>query len=278
MTVADLIRLSTELAEISDTARLDIEVLICHVLKKDRAFLFAWPEHQLTEQQLNDFQTAFECRKKGEPIAHITGEREFWSLPLQVNPSTLIPRPDTETLVETALQFPLPDDARILDLGTGTGAIALALASEKPNWKIIATDVQADAVALAERNRARLGFDNVEIMQSDWFAALGDQQFDLIVSNPPYIDPVDPHLQQGDVRFEPLSALIADNKGLADIDVITAGASKYLMVDGWLLVEHGFDQREIVEAIFFEQGFTLVDGRRDMNGKDRVAFGRVHKK
>ena len=273
MTIADLIRLNVELADISDTARLDIEVLLCHVLKKDRAFLFTWPDHPLTEQQLGDFQVAFERRKNGEPVAHITGVREFWSLPLAVNPSTLIPRPDTELLVETALALPLPDKARVLDLGTGTGAIALALASEKPDWTIVATDVQPDAVALAERNRSSLGFDHVQVLQSDWFSALGGQQFDLIVSNPPYIDPADPHLKQGDVRFEPKSALTAEKQGLVEIEEISAGSIEYLSKGGWLAVEHGYDQGEKAREIFSHHGFIQLATHKDLGGNDRVTSG-----
>lgn len=275
MTVADLLRRTAELESISATPRLDIEVLLCHVLEKPRSFLFAWPDEVLTEQQEVIFSALLERRKQGEPVAHLTCVREFWSLPLQVNSSTLIPRPDTELLVEVALQLPLPERASVVDLGTGTGAIALALASEKPLWKITATDLQIDAVALAERNRAALGLGNVSVLQSNWFENLADQKFDLIVSNPPYIDPLDPHLSQGDVRFEPRTALIAVNNGLADIEVIASGAVHKLNAGGWLVVEHGYDQGEAVRKIFSESGFDSVETHQDLAGNDRITLGRV---
>lgn len=275
MNIAELIRRAQELVEISDTPRLDIEVLLCHVLEKPRSYLFAWPDEMLTDQQQALFSALFERRKQGEPVAHLTGVREFWSLPLQVNPSTLIPRPDTELLVEVALQLPLPEKASVVDLGTGTGAIALALASEKPQWQIIATDLQADAVALAECNRAALGFNNVSVMQSNWFECLADQSFDLIVSNPPYIDPLDPHLSQGDVRFEPRTALVAENNGLADIEVIASGGIKKINAGGWLVVEHGYDQGAAVRQVFAECGFSEIATRQDLSGNDRITLGWV---
>ncbi|WIO74607.1 peptide chain release factor N(5)-glutamine methyltransferase [Porticoccaceae bacterium LTM1] len=275
MTVAEHLRRAVELENISTTPRLDIEVLLCHVLEKPRSYLFAWPDEVLSEQQEALFSALLDRRKKGEPVAHLTGVREFWSLPLQVNSSTLIPRPDTELLVEAALQLPLPEQAHVVDLGTGTGAIALALASEKPHWKIVAADVQPDAVALAESNRAALGFKNVSVVQSNWFEGLADQTFDLIVSNPPYIDPLDPHLSQGDVRFEPRTALVAENNGLADIEIIASGAMQKLNAGGWLVVEHGYDQGEAVRKVFSGSGFTEVATRQDLSGNDRISLGRV---
>lgn len=277
ITIAQCLQLAPQLDAVSESARLDIELILCHLLQKNRTWLFTWPETRLTAEQADLFQRYFARRKTGEPVAHIVGQREFWSLPLAVNPSTLIPRPDTEVLVETALELFAADapqqSRRCLDLGTGTGAIALALASEKPQWFILGVDVSAEAVALAEQNRQTLGFEQVSLMQSNWFESIPAQAFDLIVSNPPYIDPQDPHLTQGDVRFEPLSALIAERQGLADLETIVAGAGAYLAPRGWLLVEHGYDQASAVQALFVAQGFKQVETRRDYGGNDRVTLG-----
>ncbi len=283
--IAQCLQLASELESISDSARLDIELLLCHILQKNRTYLFTWPEKVLSPEQAEQFSQFFSRRKSGEPIAHILGQREFWSLPLAVNNSTLIPRPDTELLVETVLQLFSDDPAqqirRCLDLGTGTGAIVLALASEKPHWQLVGVDKSADAVALAETNRRELQFDQVQILQSDWFTApalqgdaTGAQQFDVIVSNPPYIDPQDPHLEQGDVRFEPRSALIADNHGLADIEVIIQQSWDYLRAQGWLLLEHGYDQAAAVRGLLTVRGFVQVETRRDLGGNERVTLGR----
>ncbi len=278
ITVAQCLQLAPELDRISDSARLDIEIILCHILQKNRTWLFTWPDKTLSEVQQQTFTNFFQRRKNGEPIAHIIGQREFWSLPLAVNNSTLIPRPDTELLVETALELfaqDKPDQMRhCLDLGTGTGAIVLALASEKPHWKLLGVDKSADAVALAEQNRAQLNFNHVTVLQSDWFAQITAQQFDVIVSNPPYIDPQDPHLDQGDVRFEPRSALIADNHGLADIESIIRKSWHYLQSDGWLLLEHGYDQGAAVRELLRARGFIAVETRRDLGANERVSLGK----
>lgn len=278
LSVAQCLQLAHELESLSDSARLDIELLLCHILQKNRTYLFTWPDSVLSLEQAETFLQFFNRRKSGEPVAHIIGQREFWSLPLAVNNSTLIPRPDTELLVETVLdlfaQDAPPQARRALDLGTGTGAIVLAIASEKPYWQLLGVDYSADAVALAEQNRAALGFKHVAMAQSDWFENVGTQPFDVIVSNPPYIDPQDPHLTQGDVRFEPLSALIADNQGLADIEHIVAQAWHYLQTQGWLLVEHGYDQAQRVRDLFNQRGFVQVETRRDLGGNERITLGR----
>lgn len=272
-TVADCIKRAGELASISDTARLDVEVLLVHVLVVERSWLYTWPEHPLSPSQQSLFDDLIHRRKQGEPIAHLTGEREFWSLPLKVNSSTLIPRPDTETLVEKALSLSLPESARVLDLGTGTGAIALALASEKPAWQITAVDAVPAAVTLAIENAHHLNFQNIIVQQSDWFSELGNQQFDLIVSNPPYIDPDDQHLQQGDVRFEPQTALVSGDHGLADLQIIITAAIPHLLDSGWLLVEHGFEQAGSVRSLLKKGGFENVDTGLDLSEKDRISFG-----
>ncbi|WP_039915020.1 peptide chain release factor N(5)-glutamine methyltransferase [Cellvibrio mixtus] len=278
ITVAQCLQLAPELESISDSARLDIELILCHILQKNRTWLFTWPDKKLDEAQQKMFNDFFRRRKNGEPIAHIIGQREFWSLPLAVNNSTLIPRPDTELLVEVTLELfaqDKPDQVRnCLDLGTGTGAIVLALASEKPHWQLLGVDKSIDAVALAEKNRTQLDFNHVKIQQSDWFAQIEWCEFDVIVSNPPYIDPQDPHLNQGDVRFEPRSALIADNHGLADIEFIIREGSNYLHCDGWLLLEHGYDQGEAVRGLLRANGFVAVETRRDLGGNERVSLGK----
>lgn len=275
MTIQSCLLRAAELQELSDSARLDVELLLARVLEKDRSYLFTWPEQTLSDEQRLAFETLFSRRLKGEPIAHILGEREFWSLPLRVNASTLIPRPDTELLVELALEFLPKTSSAIVDLGTGTGAIALALASENTHWNILALDQSPAACDLAESNRSRLGFDKVQVRQSNWFSALeqGVESFDLIVSNPPYIDKDDHHLSEGDVRFEPLSALVADDLGLADIKLIAASAPEFLNDGGCLLFEHGYQQAESVRDILTVSGFELVRSERDLNGNDRATLG-----
>lgn len=201
----------------SESPRRDAEILLETVTGKGRTFILAFGETVLTAAQQEQLNALVARRQRGEPVAHLTGVREFWSLPLFVSPATLIPRPDTECLVEQALARLPASACRIVDLGTGTGAIALALASERPDCDVTAVDRMPDAVALAIRNTQHLGINNVRVLQSDWFSALQGQQFDMIVSNPPYIDEQDPHLALGDVRFEPLTALVAGDHGPADI-------------------------------------------------------------
>lgn len=257
----------------SDTARLDTEILLGHVLGRPRTWLYTWPEYELSEAEQTEFDALFERRKNGEPVAHLTGTREFWSLPLKVDASTLIPRPETELLVETALELCPQETLRALDLGTGTGAIALALASEKPGWRIVAAEKSAEAVALAEKNRRALKLDKVQILQSDWFAQIPPQQFDLILSNPPYIDAADPHLEEGDVRFEPRSALVAAREGLVDIEWIAQKSIEYLQPGGWLIVEHGWQQAEAVRKIFAAAGLNNIESRKDYSGWERLTLG-----
>jgi release factor glutamine methyltransferase len=271
--VKDNLARSIELID-SESARLDVEVLLAHILGRERSWLYTWPEYELSTSEQSEFDGLLTRRKDGEPVAHLTGEREFWSLTLRVDASTLIPRPDTELLVEAALELCPEEKLRALDLGTGSGAIALALASEKPGWQIIAAEKSPAALALAEDNRRRLGFTNVQILESDWFAQLPPQQFGLIVSNPPYIDAADPHLAQGDVRFEPHSALVAERHGLADIEEIANRAGSFLQDGGWLMVEHGWQQAESVREIFIAAGYRAVESRKDYSGWERITLGR----
>ena len=268
-TIADCRKLSVELEAVSATARLDVDVLLAWTLDKDRTFLYSRPETQLTVIQHQQFTAALERRKQREPVAYITGTQEFWSLPLLVDRSTLIPRADTEVLVETALNL-VDSTATVLDLGTGSGAIALALATEKPHWQIVAVDKSAEAVALATKNRQRLGLANVGLMVSDWFAALPQQRFDLIVSNPPYVNATE---RQLDLMFEPASALVAAEQGLADLKFIIAEARPYLANRGWLMVEHGWQQGAAVQQQFTVQGYHQVRMIKDYSGHDRVTIG-----
>ncbi|ELY2496328.1 peptide chain release factor N(5)-glutamine methyltransferase [Cronobacter muytjensii] len=257
----------------SESPRRDAEILLGFVTGRTRTFIFAFGETALTDDELTRLDALLARRVQGEPVAYLTGQREFWSLPLEVSAATLIPRPDTECLVEQALARLPAAPCRILDLGTGTGAIALALASERPDCQVTALDVVPQAVELAKRNAQRLGIDNVTVLQSHWFCALTDARFSLIVSNPPYIDGDDPHLTQGDVRFEPKSALVAQNAGLADLDAIIAGARRFLENDGWLLLEHGWRQGEAVRALFTRAGYQGVETCRDYGGNERLTLG-----
>lgn len=254
----------------SESPELDAQVLLRHVLQCDRSYFFTWPERQVPAAEAAQFRFLLEQRVQGLPIAHLLGTREFWSLPLQVNNSTLIPRPDTEILVERALQLDLPAAARVLELGTGTGAIALALASERPNWQITAIDCVPEAVALARANQQFLQITNVDIFQSDWFSEVPTKQFALVISNPPYIDPEDPHLYQGDVRFEPRSALVADNRGLADIEFIIAHAKPYLAANSWVLLEHGAEQASATQRIFEKHRYNEIHTVQDYASLNRV--------
>lgn len=261
------------LSEVSDTARLDTELLLAEAIGKDRTYLYTWPEKELSDDQLSRFDFAFQRRLKGEPVAYILGYQDFWSLRLKVSPATLIPRPETELLVEKVLELLPRTTASVADLGTGTGAIALALASEQPHWQIKAVDKVNSAVELAELNRAELGFANVEVLQGSWCEPLADRAFDVIVSNPPYIDEKDEHLSQGDVRFEPATALVAGEQGLADIDAIAHQAIGCLKPNGWLLLEHGCQQAAAVRRLLSEKGYQSVSSLQDLAGLDRVTLG-----
>ncbi|WP_337881414.1 peptide chain release factor N(5)-glutamine methyltransferase [Rheinheimera sp.] len=216
---------------------------------------------------------ALQRRLQGEPLAYILGYWYFWDFQLKVAPCTLIPRPDTETLVRQALELTLPAQARVLDLGTGTGAIVLALAKERPDWQLTGLDLQPEAVALAQHNATQLQLTNCQFVQSNWFSAVQGQQFDLIVSNPPYIDEADPHLSQGDVAYEPRTALVAAGAGLADIQQIIQGATQHLSPQGWLWLEHGYQQADAVQQLLQQAGFRQVQSVRDYGGQWRISGG-----
>lgn len=256
-----------------DSPRLDAELLLSYVTGLGRTSFRAWPERQVTDHQAQRFFALVAERVSGQPIAYLLGQQEFWSLPLSVSASTLIPRPDTECLVEAALSLTLPENASVLDLGTGTGAIALALASEKPSWQIMASDRIADAVELARANSTTLDLP-ITVVQSHWFDQLPDAQFDLLISNPPYIPARDHHLGEGDVRFEPSSALVAGDDGLDDIRLLVLQGQNWLHEGGWLLLEHGYDQGEAVRHLFAQTGWNKIETRKDYGGNERMTLAR----
>jgi release factor glutamine methyltransferase len=258
---------------------LEAQMLLAHVLRVDRAWLRAHEEDVLPRAKATTFFSLARRRHDGEPVAYLTGFREFWGLALAVTPNVLIPRPETETLVEQALhRLPTDRDLRLLDLGTGSGAIALALARERPRAHIVATDVSEAALQVARANARRFGVFNVEFLLADWYAhdtlAAPVPPFDAIVSNPPYIGANDPHLSQGDVRFEPIAALTSGADGLSALRTIVAGAPARLAPGGLLAVEHGYDQSNAVRELLGAAGFIDVDAVRDLAGIQRVALGR----
>ncbi len=268
-----------------DEARLDAELLLAHALGRSRSWCYAHADDPLAPAQAHAFATLVQRRAGGEPVAQITGRRGFWSLELAVTAATLIPRPETERLVELALaRLPEGTTAPVLDLGTGTGAIALAIAAERPSARITATDASAAALEVARRNVA--GLDpvrgdatavrpTVRLLRGDWFAPVAGETFALIASNPPYIAEGDPHLGQGDLRFEPRAALASGADGLDAIRIIAAQARRHLQPGGWLLVEHGLDQGDAVRTLFAQGGLVDVATERDLEGRDRVTLGRA---
>jgi release factor glutamine methyltransferase len=275
MIISELLKKSAkQLEKISDSARLDTEVLLCFILEKNRSYLMTWPEKELNEDQFNNFQTVFKKRQQGTPLAHITGHKEFWSLNLKVTRDTLIPRPETELLIEQILEsFPTTEKKTLLDLGTGSGAIAIAIASERKHWKIIATDQSSAALDIAIENARSLNISNIEFKQGSWFQAIEDKAFDIIVSNPPYIVNTDPHLKSGDVRFEPLSALASGVEGLDDIHTIVSQAKQHLNPGGFLIIEHGYDQKAAVNGIFNNNGLNNVTQHHDLANNPRTTSG-----
>ncbi|MFO1422475.1 MAG: peptide chain release factor N(5)-glutamine methyltransferase [Candidatus Competibacteraceae bacterium] len=263
------------LTEISESPRLDAEILLAAALERPRSYLHAWPERLPEPEQSARFMAWVERRRAGEPVAYILGRREFWSLDLEVTPDTLIPRPETELLVELTLaRLPKDRPVTVADLGTGSGAIALALAVERPLARIVATDRSPAALVVARRNARRLGIGNVEFREGDWCAPLDNERFDLIAANPPYVAAADPRWRQGELRFEPPAALVAGDDGLAALRAIVAQVPNHLKPGGWLLLEHGYDQGEAVPALLRERGFIAVSDHRDVAGISRASGGR----
>lgn len=258
----------------NENARLEAELLLAHQLDCSRTRFVTWPEESVPASERDAFRRCVDKRCRGVPLAYITGECEFWSLPLSVSPQVLIPRQDTETLVEQAVELPLPDDAGVLDMGTGCGAIALALASERYGWRITAIDISPAALAVARRNGQDLGRANVRFIESDGFDSMNGGLWHLIVSNPPYVAVNDEHLNRGDLRYEPRSALEAGPDGLAVIRRIVSQSPSHLRSAGWLLLEHGYDQAEDVVSLLGEAGFCGLFSRRDLTGRFRVSGGR----
>ena len=262
------------LSAVSDSALLDAEVLLSYCLHKTRSFLRAWPDKSLSAEQFESFWNLVQKRQQGQPIAYLTGEREFWSRSFTVNPDVLIPRPDTELLIEISLNlFYAQQIGNILDLGTGSGILGITLAAERPLAKVIATDISPVALQVAQANAKRLSVSNVQFLQSNWFEAIAETTFDLIISNPPYIPADDPHLQQGDVRFEPQTALVSADNGLKDIGILVAQARNHLIPGGHLLIEHGYNQQSAVQDIFNAFNYQQVATHHDLSGNPRVTSG-----
>jgi len=258
-----------KLEPVSDSPRLDVEVLLARALDLPRSYLLAHPEEVLDEASLERFLDAVERRQQGVPLSYITGEKEFWSLSLEVAPGVLVPRPETELLVELALrEIPRDDEYFVLDLGTGSGAIAIALASERPACRIVASDTSAAALAIARHNAAKHCLANIEFVQGDWAAPVADERFDLIVSNPPYVRADDPAL--ADLRFEPQEALVSGDDGLDAIRTLARDCRRLLKPSGLLLFEHGVEQQAEVGAILNREGWSGIESFRDLSGRPRA--------
>ncbi|MDD1612192.1 MAG: peptide chain release factor N(5)-glutamine methyltransferase [Methylococcaceae bacterium] len=275
-TIAMLLRDAvSQLSDSSDSAVLDAEILLCLALNKPRSHLRAWPDSIPVPGQIERFQNLIQQRRQGAPVAYLTGCREFWSRNFQVTPDVLIPRPETELLIEISLTL-LPKDqpARIIDLGTGSGIIAITLAMELPKAEVTAAELSLSALQVAKHNAAEHQADRIRFLHSNWFASAPPEKFDLVISNPPYIDENDNHLNQGDLRFEPRSALTALKQGLADIQKIASDARYYLKTGGHLLIEHGYDQEYAVQSIFLDLGYDSVQTYKDLSGQPRATYGK----
>lgn len=272
----DTARLIEALGLAPDSARIEVQCLIQHVLNVNRAYLLSHPERRLNKPEQARYDKLLQRRLHGEPIAYLLDEREFFGLSFKVTPATLIPRPETELLVELALQrIPPHGPYCVLDLGTGSGAIALSIAHSRPDIEVLACDASAAALDVARENARRLGINNASFIQSDWFQALAEKHFGIIVSNPPYVAADDPHLAQGDLRFEPASALVSGGDGLHDIRQIITQAKSCLVPGGWLLLEHGYDQAARVRELLQQAGYGEVFSARDLAGTERVSGGRA---
>ncbi|WP_428243858.1 peptide chain release factor N(5)-glutamine methyltransferase [Gynuella sp.] len=273
--VAELADLEIDIVNRTDTPLLDAQILLAHVLGESRTYLLAFSEVEVSVSNMAEFESLIRQRRQGHPVAYLLGEKEFWSLPFYTGASTLIPRADTERLVEVTLET-LPETAslNVADLGAGTGAVAIALATERPCWKLFAVEKSPDALALAEKNIARHQVVNVKPVLSDWLSAFEDLSLDVLVSNPPYIDEMDPHLSQGDVRFEPRTALVADDHGLADFKAIIQQAQRVLKPGGWVFFEHGFEQAKDLSRLLLSAGYRDIECFNDYAHHPRVTRAR----
>ena len=275
-TIATILKqAANNLIFISSSPALDAEILLAHVLNQSRSYLYAHSDKIPTNAEIQNFRKLLQQRQQGKPIAYILGKKEFWSLELDIDENVLIPRPETELLVELCLaKLDKSKNQNILDLGTGSGAIALAIAHEQPNWNIVAIDKNAEALKIAKRNAEKFKIKNVTFLCNNWYAALPEsQKFNAILSNPPYIKTKDPHLQKGDVKQEPISALTSGTTGLDDLTIIITRAKNYLENDGCIMVEHGYNQANQVQQLMLHNGFTDIQTYKDIAGHDRVTIG-----
>ncbi len=270
--IASVLTWANQALSQSSSPKVDAELLLCHVLSCQASRFHTWPEQQLTTEQQQQFESLVQQRKAGQPVAYLTGTRGFWSLDLAVTDATLIPRPDTETLVECVIKKLTTQDV-VVDLGTGSGAIACALFAVRPDVCVFAMDFSAPALKVAQQN----GQDKrIGLWRGNWSQALANESVNIMVSNPPYIEEGDPHLRQGDVRFEPKTALVSGLDGLGDLRLIIDDAPRCLKIGGWLMVEHGYDQAEPVKQLFLAAGFEGVTGVQDFGGQDRVTYGQYN--
>lgn len=268
-----LIKATQRLQQVSDSARLDSEVLLAYVLQVSRSYLYTWPDKEITDAQQKEFLVLVAKREQHYPVAYLIGEREFYDHIFLVTEDTLVPRPDTELIVDLALErFTAQAEIKVADLGTGSGVIALAIAAARPDWQVVATDNYQATLAVAKQNVKRLGLTNVEFYLGDWCQALPKLKFDMIVSNPPYIAEDDTHFQQGELRHEPQHALRSGADGLAAIKTIIAEARDYLQPGGWLLLEHGYQQGKMVRDLLVQANYNACESFCDLAGHERVTI------
>ena len=274
-TIKQALAQANTLQQVSESWKLDAELLLAEAIEQSREYLFTWPSQELTQSQLKKFDDYCCRRRTGEPIAYILGKQAFWDFELIVNPSVLIPRPETELLVETALEL-LDNSATavVLDLGTGSGAIALALAANNKHWAVTAVDSSASALGVAADNAELLELSNIEFIQTSWCDGLPTDHFDLIAANPPYVEAGDKHLNEGSLSFEPIAALVACESGLADIRAVAEQSRHCLKKNSWLLIEHGFQQKLAVEKILVDTGYANIECVKDLAGLDRLTKAR----
>ncbi len=277
MQIVEALKNAQQQLNLFDSAKLDAEILLCSVLNCERPYVYAHPEQELSNKEIGSFNKLIPLRAEGQPVAHLINNKEFWSLSFHITKDTLIPRPETEFLVEEVLNI-IPSDLnkKILDMGTGSGAIAIAIASERPLASLTATDNSDAAIKVAKQNADAHKIENIKFIKADWFENENIKTYDLIVSNPPYIENNDPHLKQGDVRYEPISALVSGKDGLDDLRIIIRESKDHLSQQGWLLVEHGYNQGEAVKQLFIENGYVSLSTLKDYSGNDRISIGQLN--